>query len=220
MRVAVLDMGLGNLLSIRRGIERAGQGTAAGLDTGPGSGARAGVEVIVAQRDRDADGADAVVIPGVGAFRDGARALLERFGGTVERIRSGEIPALGVCLGMQLLFTRSFEGGEYPGLGIIRGDVVRLPPTVKVPHMGWNSVRVLRRCALTRGVQDGEHFYFVHSYYCRPEEESATVAETEYGVPIPAMVAKGTVFGTQFHPEKSGEAGRAVIRNFLEAAVR
>ncbi|MCX8203585.1 MAG: imidazole glycerol phosphate synthase subunit HisH [Nitrososphaeria archaeon] len=216
MKVAVLDMGLGNLLSIRRGIEKASQGTAAGSN--PASGSGYGAEVIVAQCDRDADGADAVVIPGVGAFRDGARALSARFGGTIERIRSGEVPALGVCLGMQLLFTKSFEGGEYPGLGIIRGDVVKLPPTVKVPHMGWNSVRVLRRCALTTGIQDGDHFYFVHSYYCRPEEGSVTVAETEYGVPFPAMVAKGKVFGTQFHPEKSGDVGRAVIRNFLEVA--
>ncbi|MBC7127035.1 MAG: imidazole glycerol phosphate synthase subunit HisH [Candidatus Methanosuratus sp.] len=217
MRVAVLDMGLGNLLSISRGIERASQGMFAGSSPNPGSGAT-GAEVIVAKCDTDADRADAVVIPGVGAFRDGARALMDRFGRTVERIRTGEIPALGVCLGMQLLFTRSFEGGEHPGLGIIRGDVVRLPPTVKVPHMGWNSVMLLRDCALTKGIQDGEYFYFVHSYYCRPDEGSATVAETEYGVQIPAIVAKGKVFGTQFHPEKSGEAGRMVIRNFLEAA--
>jgi len=213
----VLDMGLGNLLSISRGIERASQGMFAGSSPNPGSGAT-GAEVIVAKCDTDADRADAVVIPGVGAFRDGARALMDRFGRTVERIRTGEIPALGVCLGMQLLFTRSFEGGEHPGLGIIRGDVVRLPPTVKVPHMGWNSVMLLRDCALTKGIQDGEYFYFVHSYYCRPDEGSATVAETEYGVQIPAIVAKGKVFGTQFHPEKSGEAGRMVIRNFLEAA--
>ncbi|MEM2125146.1 MAG: imidazole glycerol phosphate synthase subunit HisH [Candidatus Methanosuratincola sp.] len=216
MRVALLDMGLGNLLSIRRGIERASQGTVAGLN--PAAGPGYGVGVNVAQGDRDVEGADAVVIPGVGAFRDGVRALLERFGGTVERIRSGGIPTLGVCLGMQLLFTKSFEGGEYPGLGIIKGEVVRLPPVVKVPHMGWNSVRILKRCALTMEIPDGEYFYFVHSYYCRPEEGSVTVAETEYGVPFPAMVAKGAVFGTQFHPEKSGEAGLAVIRNFLEAA--
>lgn len=214
MRVALLDMGLGNLLSIRRGIERASQGTTAGSNPAAGSGY--GVCVNVAQGDKDVEGADAVVIPGVGAFRDGVRALLERFGGTVERIRKGEIPTLGVCLGMQLLFTKSFEGGEYPGLGIMRGDVVRLPPTVKVPHMGWNSVRVLKQCELTMEIPDGEHFYFVHSYYCRPEEVSVTVAETEYGVPFPAMVAKGAVFGTQFHPEKSGKAGLVVIRNFLE----
>ncbi|MEN3065455.1 MAG: hypothetical protein ABC536_05920, partial [Candidatus Methanosuratincola petrocarbonis] len=109
MRVAVLDMGLGNLLSISRGIERASQGMFAGSSPNPGSGAT-GAEVIVAKCDTDADRADAVVIPGVGAFRDGARALMDRFGRTVERIRTGEIPALGVCLGMQLLFTRSFEG--------------------------------------------------------------------------------------------------------------
>jgi len=212
----VLDMGLGNLLSIRRGFERAGMGVSGSANTSTS----AEVEVVIAQSDSDADRADAVVIPGVGAFRDGARALLERFGGTAERIRSGTVPALGVCLGMQLLFTRSFEGGEYLGLGIIRGDVVRLPETVKVPHMGWNSVRVIKQSVLTENIADGEYFYFVHSYYCRPDGGDVTIAETEYGVPIPAIVGKGAVFGTQFHPEKSGEAGRTVIRNFLEAARR
>ena len=214
MRVAILDMGLGNLLSIRRGIERASAGIGSGSITGPHA------EVIIAQRDAEAGCADAVVIPGVGAFRDGANALAGRFGGVVGRIRSGEIPALGICLGMQLLFTRSFEGGEYPGLGVISGDVVRLPDSVKVPHMGWNSIRIVRSGELVRGIPDGEHFYFVHSYYCRPGEEGVTVAETEYGVHIPAIVEKGRVFGTQFHPEKSGEAGRTIIRNFLEAAKR
>ncbi len=202
MRVAVLDLGLGNILSIRRGVERAG------------------AEVIVAQGDQEAEGADAVVIPGVGAFRDGIRALLGKFGRTVDRIRRGEIPALGVCLGMQLLFTKSFEGGDHPGLNLISGEVVRLPPTVKVPHMGWNSIRVVKHGVLTSGVSDGEYFYFVHSYYCIPEEIEVTVAETEYGVPIPAIIEKGAVFGTQFHPEKSGEAGRIVLKSFLEGAKR
>lgn len=199
MKVAVIDMGLGNLLSIRRGLERAG------------------AEVIIAQQDVDAEGAVAIVLPGVGAFRDGARALSARFERTVERARSGEAPLLGICLGMQLLFTRSFEGGEHRGLDLIRGDVVRLPGSVKVPHMGWNSIRIRRGGRLTKGLADGDYFYFVHSYYCRPEED-VTVAEAEYGVQIPAIVEKGWIFGVQFHPEKSGAAGQAVIRNFLEAA--
>ncbi len=223
MRVAVLDMGLGNLLSIRRGIERASTGKGVpSPGAGAGSRPQAGpsAEVTIAQRDSEAHSADAIVIPGVGAFRDGALAIMERFGGTVERIRKGEAPALGICLGMQLLFTRSFEGGEYLGLNLIPGDVVKLPAAVKVPHMGWNSIRILREGVLVRGIPDGEHFYFVHSYYCRPEDWGVAVAEAEYGVPIPAIVEKGAIFGTQFHPEKSGEAGRLVIRNFLEAAKR
>ncbi|MDI9643889.1 MAG: imidazole glycerol phosphate synthase subunit HisH [Candidatus Verstraetearchaeota archaeon] len=202
MKVAVLDLGMGNLLSIRRGLERAG------------------AEVVVAQSNGEAACADALVLPGVGAFRDGIRALRERFGEATDAACQGKIPILGICLGMQLLFTRSYEGGEHHGLGVIRGDVVKLPPTVKVPHMGWNSIKVLREGELTRGIGDGEYFYFVHSYYCLPAEGSVTIAATEYGSTFPAVVEKGAVFGTQFHPEKSGSAGGAVIRNFLEAVKR
>jgi len=213
MKVAVLDLGLGNLMSIKRGLERAGADVSLvngdeGLEAGPGGPCCVGGCV------------DAVVLPGVGAFRDGMKAA-SKFAATLNGVREGKTMLLGVCLGMQMLFSRSQEGGECEGLGLIKGDVVRLPATVKVPHMGWNSIEITAGShRLTRGVKGGEYFYFVHSYYCVPEERSTVSADVDYGVRMPAIVEVGNVFGTQFHPEKSGPAGGAVIRNFLEEAKR
>jgi glutamine amidotransferase len=204
MRVAVLDLGLGNLLSIKRGLERAGAEVA--ITAGDGEGGT----------PKDAE-PDAVVLPGVGAFRDATNAI-GRFNATMEQVRGGK-PLLGVCLGMQLLFTKSYEGGEYPGLDLIRGEVVRLPDSVKVPQMGWNAIRSTKDSLILKDVIDGEFFYFVHSYYCRAEKD-VVVAYTEYGVEVPAIVESGNVLGTQFHPEKSGRAGLTILKNFLEAARR
>ncbi len=213
MKVAVLDLGLGNLMSIKRGLERAG------------------ADVSLVNSDEGVEGApngpcciggcvDAVVLPGVGAFRDGMKAA-SKFAATLNGVREGRTTLLGICLGMQMLFSRSQEGGECEGLGLIRGEVVRLPATVKVPHMGWNSIEITAGShRLTRGIKEGEYFYFVHSYYCVPKERSVIAADVDYGVRMPAIVEEGNVFGTQFHPEKSGPAGVAVIRNFLEEAKR
>jgi glutamine amidotransferase len=195
MKVAILDLGLGNLLSIRRGLERAGG------------------EVVLASSEREASDAEAVVIPGVGAFRDGIRAL-ESFGGVVEAIKSGSRPMLGVCLGMQLLFEKSYEGGEYQGLGLISGEVVRLPKSVKVPHMGWNDITLVKDSPLLKDLNPRDYFYFVHSYYCRTDED-VVLATTDYGVEIPAIVEKKNLVGTQFHPEKSGKKGLIFLKNFL-----
>jgi len=227
MKVAVLDIGLGNLMSIKRGFERAGaEVSLVNGDEGPEMGS-CGTCYVSGCAD-----ADAVVLPGVGAFHAGMRAL-SRFSSTIAEIKEGKAVLLGVCLGMQMLFSRSQEGGECRGLGLIKGDVVRLPGTVKVPHMGWNSISMSISSAtsssisnasgshkLTQGLGEGEYFYFVHSYYCVPEDRGVISAEVEYGVRMPAIVEKGNVFGTQFHPEKSSTAGMSVIRNFLEAAKR
>jgi glutamine amidotransferase len=204
MRVAVLDLGLGNLLSIKRGLERAGMEvyiTAGNREEGEGT-----------------NEADAVVLPGVGAFRDGVSAL-KRFKATIRDVQEGKKPLLGVCLGMQLLFTKSHEGGENPGLDLIKGEVVRLPDFVKVPQMGWNTIKSMKDSPIMKGIGDGEFLYFVHSYYCKPEED-VVVAYTEYGVKVPAIVVSRNIFGTQFHPEKSGRAGLTILRNFLEASRR
>jgi glutamine amidotransferase len=209
MKALILDLGLGNLLSIRRGLERAG----AEVDL-----ASAGISDDQRPLERAASGADAIVLPGVGAFGDGVAAT-KRFGPVLDLIKAGEKPLLGICLGMQLLFEKSSEGGEHVGLGMIRGEVVRLPQGVKVPHMGWNSVEKNKESSLMAGVQGGEYFYFVHSYYCKAPRE-AVVAECEYGMKIPAALEWQNVFGTQFHPEKSGAAGVAVLKNFLEAVKR
>jgi glutamine amidotransferase len=201
MRACLLDLGLGNLLSIRRGLERAG------------------ADVVVFDRDpASRDDADVVVLPGVGAFRDGI-ASLDRFGALLGQVREGRKPLLGICLGMQLLFSKSFEGGEYKGLDLIKGDVTLLPKSVKVPQMGWNSISTKKDTSLLKGIRDGEFFYFVHSYYCRPEED-VVVAECKYGTIIPAIVKKGNIYGTQFHPEKSGRAGLVFLKNFLEDTKR
>lgn len=195
MKIAILDLGLGNLLSIKRGLERAGG------------------EVCIASKNEEAAPADAIVIPGVGAFRDGISAL-RRFGETVDDIRSGRKPMLGVCLGMQILFERSFEGRGYEGLGLIRGEVIRLPNSVKVPHMGWNDIKASKESPLLQDLRPCEYFYFLHSYYCKAEED-VVLAYTDYGVRIPAIIEKGNLVGTQFHPEKSGKGGLTFLKNFL-----
>lgn len=202
MRVDVLDLGLGNLLSIKRGLERAG------------------AKVYIKSDDnvKENTEADAIVLPGVGAFRDGISALC-RFKKTIKDVREGKKPLLGLCLGMQLFFTKSYEGGEYPGLDLMKGEVVRLPDSVKVPQMGWNALKSRKSSHILKGIRDGEFFYFVHSYYCKPEED-VVVASTEYGIEVPAIVVKGNIYGTQFHPEKSGRAGLTILKNFLEASRR
>jgi glutamine amidotransferase len=209
MMVLVLDLGLGNLLSIRRGLERAG----AEVQIKPGE-----ISEGPARMTEAVTNSDAIVLPGVGAFGDGMKAL-ERLGPLLDHVRSGEKALLGICLGMQLLFEKSFEGGEHQGLGLISGDVVRLPDSVKIPHMGWNSIERTKDSSILAGIADGEFFYFVHSFYCRAPRE-VVVAECDYGKRIPATVEWRNIYGTQFHPEKSGKAGVEVLRNFLEAVRR
>ena len=201
--VAVVDYGLGNLRSVTRGLERAG----------------ASVEITA--DPATLDDADGIVLPGVGAFSEGMenagpfRELL------VEQADAGT-PLFGICLGMQMLLTTSEEAehageGDAEGLDLIPGSNLRFPDDVKVPQMGWNRLSVVRDHPLVEGV-DGEYAYFVHSYYAHPVDDGAVVATTEYGLDFPSIVANdpGNVFGTQFHPEKSGETGLRILRNFVE----
>ena len=200
--VVVVDYGLGNLRSAVRGLERAG----------------ADVEITA---DSDAiHAADGVVLPGVGAFSEGmenAEPLRE----DLLAVAESDTPLFGICLGMQMLLSESEEAdhagqGDARGLDLIPGRNVRFSG-VKVPHMGWNELDVRRDHPLMDGV-DGEYAYFVHSYYADPEDPDAAVATTAYGVEFASVVAddSGTVFGTQFHPEKSGDAGLRVLRNFVD----
>ena len=200
--VVVVDYGLGNLRSATRGLERAG----------------ASVE-ITADTARIAD-ADGVVLPGVGAFSEGMENADPLRADLLEVAESGT-PLFGICLGMQMLLTESEEAeragqGEVRGLDLVPGRNVRFR-SGKVPHMGWNRLDVQREHPLVEGV-DGGYAYFVHSYYAEPDDDAAVVATTEYGVDFPSVVAddSGTVFGTQFHPEKSGEVGLRILRNFVE----
>jgi len=201
--VVVVDYGLGNLRSVTRGLERAGAAVAITDDP----------ETFAA--------ADGVVLPGVGAFREGMENAGPYREALVEHAEAGR-PLFGVCLGMQMLLTSSEEAeragqGDVRGLDLIPGTNVRFDVDRKVPHMGWNDLAVERDHPVVEGV-DGEHAYFVHSYYGVPDDPDAVVATADYGVKFPAVVANGAgnVFGTQFHPEKSGETGLRILRNFVE----
>lgn len=170
--------------------------------------------------------ADAIILPGVGAFGDGMRALERRGLVTVlhDRVLRESVPFLGVCLGMQFLASRSYEHGEHAGLGWIPGNVVRIEPldrSLKVPHMGWNDLETVRADSpLMQGVTDRTAVYFLHSYHFVPEERAAStvVAATNHGGPLVAAVQQEHIFGVQFHPEKSQGAGLAILRNFADYA--
>ncbi|MHB8731803.1 MAG: imidazole glycerol phosphate synthase subunit HisH [bacterium] len=199
--IAVADYGAGNLHSIGMGLRRQG------------------LEVRVTDDPRVLDAAAALVVPGDGAFGPAMARLRES--GFAERIaayvRSGR-PFLGVCLGMQLLFDESVEGGSHRGLGVLPGRVVRLPETVKIPHMGWNQLRVEQASPLLEGVPSGAYVYFVHSYYCAPSDPALVAATASYGADIAAVAGRGNVWATQFHPEKSGEVGERILNNFARWA--
>lgn len=199
--IVVIDYGMGNLRSVQKGFER--QGHAAEITADP---------------LRLAD-ADKIVLPGVGAFGDGMREIEAR--GLAEPIREAIAagkPFLGICLGLHLLFTTGFEDGEQPGLGVLAGKVVRFGrrPGLKVPHMGWNQLHLLRPSPLLEGIEEGSHVYFVHSYYAVPEDRALVAAETEYDGPFAACLWRDNVFATQFHPEKSQAVGLRMLRNFAE----
>jgi len=201
VKLIVVDYGAGNLRSVAIALRRLG------------------FDPLVTSEPQAVHSADALVVPGVGAAADtmsnlARRRLVEPIG---EYIASGR-PFLGICMGLQVLFSVSEEGGEHPCLDILPGRVKRLPEGLKVPHMGWNRVR--QRCPhpIFDGIPDDAFFYFVHSYYPCPEEPSVVVGETDYGVIFPAVVAKDNIIATQFHPEKSAEAGLRLYENFLRMA--
>ena len=201
--VAVVDYGLGNLRSVTRGLERAG----------------AAVEVTDDVAAIEA--ADGIVLPGVGAFSEGMDNAGPFREALVDAAEAGT-PLFGICLGMQMLLTTSEEAdhagqGEAEGLDLIPGENVRFSREQTVPHMGWNELDVQRDHPLVEGV-DGEHAYFVHSYYAVPDDDEAVVATTDYGTDFASIVANeaGNVFGTQFHPEKSGETGLRILRNYVD----
>lgn len=211
--VAIVDYGSGNLRSAAKAFERA----AREVD--------ANVRVSVTGSPKEVRGADRIVLPGVGAFGD-CRAGLDAIDGMVdtlnEAVRGYGKPFLGICVGMQLMATRGIEYGVHNGLGWIEGDVTAikpLDPALKIPHMGWNTLDLLRPHALLEGIElgsKGQHAYFVHSYAMQPKSEADVVARTDYGGPITAMVARDNMAGTQFHPEKSQALGLKLIGNFLK----
>jgi glutamine amidotransferase len=201
-RIVVVDYGAGNLRSVVRAIAHVG--FQAEISSDP---------TVVAR-------ADALILPGVGAAADTMRNLSERrlVEPIKEYIASGR-PFLGICMGLQVLFDVSEEGGEHRCLGVLPGRVRRLPQGLKVPHMGWNEVYKRQDGPLFAGIPSGEFFYFVHSYYAEPEDRAIVAAETDYGLPFAAAVCFRNIAATQFHPEKSGAWGLRVYKNFLRNAV-
>ncbi len=202
--IAIIDYDMGNLRSVEKALDKVGC-----------------AEAVITSDSAVIGRAEKLILPGVGAFGDAMSALADRdlIDAIKTAIGTGK-PTLGICLGMQLLFDVSHEGGEHRGLGILRGSVVPfdLPRPFKVPHMGWNSLDYHTPSPLFAGVPAGEYFYFVHGYCCRPSDESIVAATTDYGGPICASVAKGNLFAAQFHPEKSQGVGLAVLKNFAELA--
>jgi len=203
--IAIVDYGMGNLLSVAKAIERVAPET----------------DVVITSRPGDVDAAERVVFPGQGAMPDCMRYLRETGLENAVRRAAQDKPLLAICVGEQMLFDRS-EEGETTGLGLIAGSVVRFAvqeapaeARLKIPHMGWNQVRQSRPHPLWRDVPDGSYFYFVHSYYARPVDPGLAVGQADYGGVFTCAVARDNIFATQFHPEKSAAAGLAIFENFV-----
>lgn len=199
--LAIIDYGVGNLRSVYMAFRRLG------------------VAAQVTTRPQDVARADALVLPGVGAFGD-AMASLRGLGleqPVCAAIRAGQ-PFLGICLGFQLLFETSEEMGEHRGLGVLAGHVRRFPRELTVPHMGWNQLHLRPGVALWQGLPEASYAYFVHSYYVAPEDPSVVAATTDYGIEYASAIAFGNLYAIQFHPEKSQDVGECILRNYLRCA--
>ena len=199
--VAIVDYGMCNLGSIARAVEECG------------------ASALVSERPADLERATHIILPGVGSFREAMTRLRERGldQAMEEQARGRGIPFLGICLGMQMLASRGYEGRETRGLGWIEGEVRRLEAGAgeRVPHVGWNEVEQRRSCPLFDGIADRKDFYFVHSYYFLPEDDGVVVARTPYAGGFVSAVGRQLIFGVQFHPEKSQRPGLGMLRNFL-----
>jgi glutamine amidotransferase len=197
--IVIIDYGMGNLRSVQKAFEKLGHNAEIANDP-----------------DRVAE-ADKLVLPGVGAFADAIARIGEAglAAPIIAHIDAGR-PFLGICLGLQLLFTKSYEDGEHAGLAVFDGEVVPFPkiPDLKVPHMGWNQLRLRQQHPVLRDIADGSHVYFVHSYYAVPRDRSLIATETDYPTPFTSAIARENVFATQFHPEKSQAVGLAMLASF------
>lgn len=198
--IAIVDYGAGNLRSVQNTLKHVG------------------AETKTVSKPSELDGADKIVLPGVGAFGAGMAALRES--GFVEPIiQAGKagVPLLGICLGMQYLFETSEEMGTHQGLGLLPGQVVKFPPNGPlVPHIGWNQLHIRQQSPLLRGVNEGDYAYFVHSYYVEAADPNDILASTDYGLNYASVVGRGNIFGIQCHPEKSQHVGQRILRNFVE----
>jgi glutamine amidotransferase len=204
-KIVIIDYGMGNLRNVQRGFERIG------------------LEAKLTRNKKEIQRASAIVLPGVGAFKD-CMINLEKYGMVESLLRSIEKgkPYLGICLGLQILFSESEEFGSHKGLDLIKGRVVRFKPDPehKVPHMGWNTVEIEREVPMLQGIVSGDFFYFVHSYYVIPEEKQWISSFTNYGLSFVSSIWKENIFATQFHPEKSQHKGLKILENFVKSISR
>lgn len=200
--VGIIDYGVGNLFSVCSSLDRIGESAR------------------IVKTEKEIEASDRIILPGVGAFGDAASKL--RASGLdkviIREAENGK-PLMGICLGMQLLFDKSYEYGEHEGLGLIPGNVVafegKIPPNLKIPHIGWNALQLKGNSPLFKYINDGDFVYFVHSYFATDCLKN-TVATAEYGLDVTAAVAKDNIFGCQFHPEKSGDVGLKILKGFCE----
>lgn len=200
--VAIIDYGVGNLFSLCSSFRKIG------------------VQAIVTSDPEVIAAADRLILPGVGAFGDAVKKLRQSgLDALIYRLAAEGKPIMGICLGMQMLFEKSFEYGEHEGLGLLKGSVVpmesHIPAALKIPHIGWNSLCLTRNSSLFKYIKDGDFVYFVHSYFAS-DCDSSLIATTEYGTALTAAVEQRNVMGCQFHPEKSGEVGLNILRAFSE----
>ena len=203
--IGIIDYGVGNLFSLRSSFAAIGQ------------------DCFVSSDPAELAKADKLILPGVGAFADAAGKLRDSgLDAVIKAQAAGGKPIMGICLGMQLLFEKSYEYGEHEGLGLLKGSVVpmagRIPEQLKIPHIGWNALHLRKDSKLLRYIQENDFVYFVHSYYASDCDDSV-IATAEYGAELTAAVEKGCVFGCQFHPEKSGEVGLNILRAFCDLEV-
>ncbi len=197
--IAIIDYGMGNLRSVEKGF------------------LKVGIDARVVTEPGLINDANAIVLPGVGAFRDCIMNLdnMHLIEPIINSIKKGK-PYLGICLGLQILFSESEEFGIQKGLDLLKGKVVRFRNNLKVPHMGWNTVKLVNKPPIFNGIDDNSYFYFVHSFYVKPDNEEVVSGITDYGITFTSMVWKDNIIATQFHPEKSQQTGLKILKNFGE----
>jgi glutamine amidotransferase len=201
LNVSVVNYGVGNLRNVKRGLEKAG------------------VEVTITNNPKTIANTDAIVLPGVGAFAEAMKNVTPLLTELNDVVKSGR-PVLGICLGLQLLFTKSHERGLFSGLNHLKGEVIKLPINVKLPHMGWNTIEIINSNKFTENIPEESWMYFVHTYVPQPLNSNIIIAQTEYGIKFPSVIAEKNMFATQFHPEKSGKVGLQMLKNFTKIIKR